>query len=157
MKQYKPIHLLCILLIILIIGGFIVSRMLINAPKPMKVSGPNIRFANTVLSVMISDESAEQWQGLSDRQFMGAMNGMLFVFPNVERRTFVMRRMHFPLDIVWINNDQIVHIEKRLTPEGESVTKRYTSPTSANYVLEVHAGFTDAFGIKVGDRVEINQ
>lgn len=120
------------------------------------MTGNNVVINNVAISVMIADETSEHWQGLSDRQFMGSHNGMLFLFPSKYKKAFVMRRMHFPLDIIWIDDDTIVKIDKRLEPEGEKPVKIYESIVPVNRVLEVHGGFTDAFNIKVGDKLQYN-
>jgi len=109
-----------------------------------------------LINIEIADEVEEHWQGLSDRKSMSANNGMLFKFPNYQIRTFVMRNMHFPLDIIFIKDNKIVKIYERLEPEGVNPVKRYTSPIPMNYVLEVNGGYCDAFGIKEGDQVKIN-
>lgn len=116
----------------------------------------NIVINNVPIAIMIADEAAEHWQGLSDRDSMGPYNGMLFVFPNYQIRTFVMRNMRFPLDIIWIKNNEIIKIDKRLEPEKNKPVKRYSSSEPVNYVLEVNGGLSDAFGFQVGDKVEIN-
>lgn len=108
------------------------------------------------VAIMVADELKEHWQGLSDRKFLGSRNGMLFVFNNSQERTFVMRRMHFPLDIIWISDNKVVKIDKRLPPEGEEPKIRYQSGKPVDMVLEVNGGFTDAYGIRVGDTLEIN-
>ena len=81
---------------------------------------------------------------------------MLFVFHDYQKRTFVMRRMHFPLDIIWIKDDKIVNIAKNLPPEGENPDKLYSSSLPINYVLEVNGRFCDENGVEIGDEVEIN-
>ncbi len=120
------------------------------------MTGNNVVIKNIAISVMVADEINEHWQGLSDRKFMGSYNGMLFVFPQKYKKTFVMRRMHFPLDIIWIADDKIVKISKKLEPEGPNPIKKYNSDKPVNFVLEVHGGFTDTFNIKVGDKVKFN-
>jgi uncharacterized membrane protein (UPF0127 family) len=42
----------------------------------------------------------------------------------------------------------VVHIEKNVTPE--SYPTIYTPHTKALYVLEVQVGFTDQYGIHIG-------
>jgi len=81
---------------------------------------------------------------------------MLFVFKDKRERTFVMRNMNFPLDIIWIKDDKIIKIDKNLPPEGAKPKKLYNSDKPVNYVLEVNAGFTDKYGIEISNEVEYN-
>ena len=105
------------------------------------------------ISVEIADTPALQEQGLSDRKSLPADRGMLFIFPDKQIRTFWMRRMHFPLDIIWIDDRTIAGVEKNLPPEGDLPLKYYSSGRAVNYVLELNAGLADKYGMKKGDKV----
>ena len=153
---YKYKNLIFIISILLIFGGYFAYTELHEINEVASVSAPSVIINNSIISVEIADEASERWQGLSDRANLGENNGMLFIFPNLQKRTFVMRRMHFPLDIIWIKDDEIVGIASNLAPEGENPTELYSSPELINYVLEVNGGYCDAFGIRKGDVVEIS-
>jgi uncharacterized membrane protein (UPF0127 family) len=156
MHKYKTKNLLFIIPILIIFGSAAFYYFIYSIKPINSVTGNNVVINNIAVNVMIADEINEQWQGLSDRQSMGSHNGMLFVFPNKQIQTFVMRRMHYPLDIIWINDNVITKIDKRLEPEGSIPVGRYSSDEPVNRVLEVQGGFTDAFNIKVGDKVKYN-
>lgn len=117
---------------------------------------PNIKINNSIIKVLVADDMQEQIQGLSDRPKLEKDEGMLFVFDNKQERSFWMKRMSFPLDIIWIEDDKIVNIHKNLQPEGENPQKHYASQLKVNYVLEVNAGFIDEQKIKIGDTVQYN-
>lgn len=114
---------------------------------------PVVKINNITIPVEISDTPAKQVQGLSDRAELDSESGMLFIFPDKRIRQFWMKNMHFPIDIIWINDDKIVNISKNLPPEGELPDKTYSSESDVNYVLEVNAGFCDGNGIKTGDKI----
>ena len=154
MKKYIPKYLLPILPIIIIIGGYLIFIEVKNTQEAVHINEPSIKINNAIIAVEIADEASEQWQGLSDRKNLGPNNGMLFVFPDYQKRTFVMRRMHFPLDIIWIKDDKIVGIAKNLPPENENPDKLYSSPLPINYVLEVNGEFCDENVIRVGDTID---
>ena len=63
-----------------------------------------------------------------------------------------MKNMKFPIDILWINNDEIVHIQKNVPINP---LKSYRSNLLANYVLELNAGVCDKLNIKKHDKVKI--
>lgn len=104
----------------------------------------------------IADDGSSSYLGLSFRESLCANCGMLFYFKEKPETTFVMRNMLFPLDIIWIDNDEIVKIDKNLPPEGETPKNFYQSGRPVNFVLEVNGGFTEANNIKVGDKINFN-
>lgn len=78
---------------------------------------------------------------------------MLFVFAEKDIKSFWMKDMNFPLDIIWLNGEKIVKISHNLPPEGRQPTNTYSSGVPVDYVLEVPAGFCDTNKIKEGNTV----
>lgn len=117
---------------------------------------------NKKIKIEIADTPELQYQGLSNKKELCDNCGMLFVFSDKQVRTFVMRNMNFPLDIIWIDDNlsaqagKIVKINKNAIPESSNPVMRYSSDLPVNYVLEVNAGFCDGNEIKVGDSVEFD-
>jgi uncharacterized membrane protein (UPF0127 family) len=107
------------------------------------------------IRVDIANDEESWYKGLSNRDKICRNCGMLFIFSNRSERTFVMREMRFPLDIIWIDRDKIVKIDKNTAPEGKEYLHEYHSPSPVNYVLEVNAGFAEKQGFKLGDKVLI--
>jgi hypothetical protein len=107
--------------------------------------------------VEVADTSAAQALGLGGRKHLGPSDGMLFVYKDKSRHTFWMKGMLIPIDMVWLDNRRIVHIERRVPPPAPGTPEyslpTYTPPEPANFVLEVAAGRADALGLKVGDTV----
>lgn len=96
------------------------------------------------------------WQhylGLSNRESLCADCGMLFIFASQEPRQFVMRNMHFPLDIIFIKDDTIVKIAKNLEPEGSEPQNLYSSDSPVDKVLEVNGGYSDTYNLRVGQKI----
>lgn len=108
------------------------------------------------IKVEIVDTPKQQYNGLSGRESLCVDCGMLFKFNNKRERTFVMREMKFSLDIIWINGNMIIGIDKNLPPEGADYKNFYKSRAPIDYVLEVNAGFTDKNNIKIGDVVNFS-
>jgi uncharacterized membrane protein (UPF0127 family) len=117
---------------------------------------PNVKINKEIIKVSVADEINEQIQGLSDRLYLEKDEGLLFIFDKQQERSFWMKRMNFPIDIIWINDNRIVNIHKNLAPEGDNPQNHYNSQVAVNYVLEVNAGFVDDKKIKIGDIVEYN-
>ena len=82
---------------------------------------------------------------------------MLFVYTNKERFPFWMRNMHFPIDILWIDDRTIVDISKNVPASDKPVNQLpiYHPTTPVDKVLELPAGTVDRVGIVIGDKVVI--
>jgi uncharacterized membrane protein (UPF0127 family) len=107
--------------------------------------------------VDLAQTETQRILGLSGKKSLGANNGMLFTFPNADYHAFWMKSMNFPLDIIFINNDTIVTIQKNLKPTEKDTPNQsiptVTSTAPADKVLEINAGLSDKYGFKVGDKV----
>ncbi len=117
------------------------------------IAHPVVSFDTVDVPVEIAQTPTERARGLSGRLSLAEKNGMLFVFPRADIYRFWMPDMHFPLDILWIDNDRVVDIHKNVSADFDPKNpKFYRSQKPALYVLEVNAGFADARHIQVGDK-----
>lgn len=93
----------------------------------------------------------QQSRGLMFRTEMADNEGMLFVFSDVQMRSFWMKNTLIPLDMLFIHPDGTIHhIHHNAKPQDlTSVTSRYPSKA----VLELNGGTADKMGIKEGDKV----
>ncbi len=136
----------------------IIVIFIIVAPSGCSLFGESkniIKINNIKIKIEIADTPELQYQGLSGRESLCENCGMLFKFNDKQERTFVMRDMNFPIDIIWIDDNIIVGINRDLQPEGLDYENYYESSGVVNYVLEVNGGFADRNGIRVGDKVVI--
>ncbi len=101
------------------------------------------------IDIEIADTDYERQLGLMKRISMEEKQGMLFIFPSEAMQSFWMRNTLISLDMIFINeNKNIVTIHKNTKILSD---QSYPSSAPAKYVLETIAGFTDKFGINVGD------
>lgn len=109
------------------------------------------RLGGKKLSLYLADTDAERSAGLQG--FDGLANGeaMLFVYPEAAPRTFVMRKVGFPIDVVFIREDGQVSAIKPLDP-GEP--RLVDSPGPSRYVLELPQGWAGEHGIAAGAAFE---
>ena len=142
------LHVIVLFIILL------VSLSFFFFPKKISNSNNEIIINDLKIKIEIAGDPYSRYRGLSGREELCANCGMLFVFPWQAKQTFVMRRMKFPLDIIWIKGDTIIKIDKNLPPEGAIPKNFYSSSESVDYVLEVNGGFTDRSNIKTGDVVK---
>jgi uncharacterized protein len=98
--------------------------------------------------------------GLMHRTSLGKKEGMIFRFEENGYLTFWMYNTKIPLTIVFLNEKlQIVDIQDMLPclQKGADLCKTYTSKGLARYAIELNQGFTDRYGIGVGDQVTIER
>lgn len=105
------------------------------------------------IEVEVADTLEKKILGLSRRETLPERQGMLFTYSDKALRDIWMKEMRFDLDIVWIDDDRIVKIDRSAKAEGKYPRRIYGSEVPVNRVLEIRAGLTDRWGIRVGDRV----
>ena len=108
-------------------------------------------------NVEIADDPAERARGLSGRVSLEEDRGMLFLFGLPSVQNFWMKGMNFPLDMIWIKGDTIIGFVENAQPDNSQMPVIYSSSESVDKVLEINAGLARKFGIRIGDRVLINQ
>ena len=107
----------------------------------------------TSINIEIAETPGSREKGLMDRGLSDFKNGMLFVFQDVEPRTFWMRNTPTSLDIIFVAEDlRIVNIAQNTTPMSDQL---YSSEFPAKYVVEVKAGFTERYGLKKGNKIRL--
>lgn len=114
-----------------------------------------VKINKKILEIELADTFEKQVKGLSGHEKLSDNQSMLFKFNNKRVQNFWMKDMLFPLDIIWIDGNKIVKIDKNLPPEGNIPKNIYTSSVPVNYVLEITGGVSDKCGFKVGDKVTI--
>jgi uncharacterized membrane protein (UPF0127 family) len=107
--------------------------------------------------VRVADTFQKRYTGLSDTGSLGPHEGMLFVHEEEGRHAYVMRKMDFPIDIVFVDaNGTITAIHHaELPPEGTAGDELTRYRGTGKYVLELPYGYTNRTCIDVGDRIRI--
>jgi len=108
--------------------------------------------------VEVADTFASRELGLGGREGLEEDKGMLFLFNSLDTRTFWMKNVSFPIDIIWIAGDEVVGFAESTTPHTNQFVgqiARYRSPEPVDKVLEVAAGTVKRARIIVGDGVEV--
>jgi len=117
-----------------------------------------VRLAGQELVVEIADTPAEWSRGLSGRENLAENSGMLFVYGDYNIRSFWMKGMKFPLDIVWIKDGIVMECEKQVQVlDKNGQISQVLSPSEVNYVLEVNSGICEKYGIVPGVKLEISK
>lgn len=109
--------------------------------------------------VEIAKAAEQKRQGLSGRGKLKDNQGMLFDFTGTGevRSGFWMKDMKFDLDLIWIKGGKIVGIIPNV-PHPESIDDKlplYYPPSEVDYVLEVNAGWSEKYKIKIEDEIKL--
>ena len=109
------------------------------------------------IKVLVADTYDHELTGWSNKKDMGQYQGMLFYFSSRDQHAMVMRNMLFPLDIAWIDGNQIVDMASNLPPDNhpESQLYPYMSREPSTLVLELPAGFLQQNKVKIGDTIGV--
>lgn len=154
-----------IFLPLIAVAAFIVFVGLLSQGKLdfiFKKTSPTIQnqekvsIGNIEIKIEVAKTNEERSKGLSNRTQLDNESGMIFVFEKNSKPVFWMKDTKIPLDIIWINDNKIVGIEKNVQPEPNTVDSKltkYQSPSSIDYVLEVNGGFSDKNNIKIGETI----
>jgi uncharacterized membrane protein (UPF0127 family) len=107
------------------------------------------------IDLMLAKSVEQRMKGLSGREKLDENQGMLFIFDKKDKFSFWMRGMKFPIDIIYLDDDNVVYIvENAAVPENDTeVPQRYTPDKPSNRVLEINAGKAKELGIKVGTKI----
>ncbi len=109
--------------------------------------------------IELADTDNTRALGLMHREHMADDEGMLFVFPDTQRRAFWMKNTLIPLDILYFDqNQKLVSISENTPPCKNTTTRcpNYPSAKPAKYVLEINAGLSQQYGFKSGDKLIIH-
>ena len=155
--MFKQIFLPLILvaLFITIVGLLTQGKLNKYLPTPSSLpeAQKTITINNVDIKVTVAKTDIERSKGLSNITYLDPLSGMIFVFNKNSKPTFWMKDTKIPLDFIWIDDNKVVEINKNVpteTNKSESELTRYPSSYPVDYVLEVNAGFTDKYDIKVG-------
>lgn len=101
------------------------------------------------LDIEFAEGEYETSEGLKHRYSMEENQGMLFLFPKAEPKSFWMQDTRIPLDILYIREDSVVlNIAKNAPPMTEYGIQGSKGPVK--YVLEINGGMSDKWGIIEG-------
>ncbi|RRV64980.1 DUF192 domain-containing protein [Stutzerimonas stutzeri] len=97
-----------------------------------------------------ADTFLQRQRGLMGRTELAADSGMLFRFDEVRRHCLWMKDTPLPLSAAFLDEDGAIVDVIDLEPLSTDVR---CSEKPARYALEMHQGWFEAQGIRVGDRL----
>ena len=110
-----------------------------------------VKINNTNLDCKVVSSPQKTMEGMMYKTFDG-FDGMLFILPKFGLQSFWMKNCIIPLDILFIDDNQIESISHNCPP-----CKSDNCPSYKGYggmVLELPGGYCKRNGISVGDQLE---
>jgi len=133
-------------MVIVVFTTFVFSKISIYGNKMS-----SIKIKGSTFKTEIVESKLKKEKGLGGRKKLCMDCSMLFIFPKHDRWGFWMKGMNFDLDIIWIDGNKIIKIEKNVNKE---LKDKIYSELPADKVLELNSGTADKKGIEIGDTVE---
>ncbi len=123
----------------------------VNPPLP---EGRVILADRVTVTVELARSLEEKIRGLSGRPPLAPGHGMAFVYDRPQPIGIWMKDMRFPLDILWIRDGRVVHIEQNAPPLVAGAPEQVYTATG-DLVVEVPAGFSKDKKVRVGDAARL--
>ncbi|MBI4021844.1 MAG: DUF192 domain-containing protein [Candidatus Andersenbacteria bacterium] len=122
-------------------------------------SRATVALAAQRLSVALAIHPDEQTHGLSGCPVVPPDSGLYFSFTTKEPRTFWMRGMLIPIDIIWLADGRVIGVAAHVPPPAalaaDAALPLYRSPQPADAVLELAAGEAGRLSITPGTSVRL--
>ena len=101
------------------------------------------------LFLEVADTFEKRKYGLMNREYIKPNSGMLFIWKDLEKRTFWMKNTYFDLDLFFLGKEgQVLEIYRNAKAYNED---QISSKEKAMFVLELNAG---KHQIKIGDQLD---
>jgi len=130
-----------ILIFIIILFTIGVIFYFSKSKKPVQFSDYqviNYQLENKNLHLLVADTPQKWEQGLMNvKKLDTGINGMIFIFPTKEIRTFWNKNTLVDLDVYWLNNKQIVGKDFLPAITKDNETKFIISSQEVNRVIEI--------------------
>ena len=142
--------------------GFVMAALLPGCPSEPAPAGDKttvVTIDGRDFELELALDAASRLQGLSDRESIAPDGGMLFVFPDSDERTFVMRKCLVPIDILFLDTNGRVVATHAMEVEpydtSEWSLKRYSSRWPAQFAIEIQGGMLEQLEVASGDQIAL--
>lgn len=151
-SKARRLYIIIMLPVMIVAAWFVFRYERQPAAVPIAPGSVSVTIGGRTFSAEVADTSASRRLGLGNRDSLCADCAMLFRFGAPGRYGFWMKGMRFPLDIAWIQDGRIVHIERNVSPDH--IDTMYPG-ADVTEVFETNAGALS--GAKEGNRVVISE
>lgn len=139
--------------VILVVGMAVVFKDGLVPYTPQNLPQRVITIGETPIRVDIAD-TPELWaQGLSGTE-PHPPRALLFIFDRNDTWGIWMKDMKYPIDVLWVSEEGVVvYLEHSIPPS--SYPRVYKPQQVVRYVIELPAGYSEQFNLRVGDSVRL--
>lgn len=131
------------------------TQLSAEQPQFLPIEG-NAQLAGKTIQLEVARSPAQQAKGMMwRREPLPNDRGMVFPFPQPQYLAFWMKNCFVPLDMVFINAGKVVAIETADPCTKDPCPVYPRQPVLGDTVIELRAGWAKDYGLKVGDRVQI--
>ncbi|OGI00014.1 MAG: hypothetical protein A2039_02275 [Candidatus Melainabacteria bacterium GWA2_34_9] len=145
------ITIICILIL------FVYQITKTNGESLKPVSTDFVVIKNQKVFLDVADNREKITRGLMGVDNIAENQGMVFLFKKHDYKTFWMKNMKIPLDIVFISNEKIAKIYKEVPVCEKDPCTLYGSKYKIDSVIEFKKGFCEKYNVKVGDKIKFSQ
>jgi hypothetical protein len=110
---------------------------------------------NNKFNTYIAKSNSERDKGLSVFNKIKSDEAMIFSFDVLDKYSFWMKGMKFPIDIVWLDQDKKI-VDVKSDVAVNSYPESFAPSTESLYALEFNAGTVNNLNIKIGDICEFD-
>lgn len=96
-----------------------------------------IRLEDRIYKVLIADTRTGWAKGLSGIKKLSGYDGMLFIFPEKQKRAFWNKNTYLDLKLYWLDDDRIVGTSSLPSIKKTKKILSITSPGEVNKVVEL--------------------
>ena len=108
-----------------------------------------VQIGSNIFKLDVANAPEECSRGLIGRSSLSDKEGMIFIFPDIQYRVFHTMGMSIYIDIIFIYNNQILQIEKNLSPNSGFIFSQFP----VDKVIELKAGDADLYQIVPGTSI----
>ncbi len=138
--------------VLLIAGSWFLFDFKKNNSQNSKVISAQLK--SVKMTLIVADTPLAMSKGLSGVKKISDQEGMLFVFPTETIPSFWMKDMLMSIDIIWLDkNMRVVGFVEKAMPD--SYPKLFSPNQPIRYVLEVNSGWSERYGLQVGDQLQL--
>jgi len=110
----------------------------------------SLTLGGKTITVEVASDPAARAYGLMGRAALDSDSGMLFVYPDEQKRSFWMKNTPLPLSIAFMESSgRIVFITDMIPLNEAPVSSKY----SAMYALEMRKGWFEEHSVRAGQMV----
>lgn len=128
----------------------ILSILKQEVPKLKPEEMPYVQIGGLKIEVEVCENDDKRQRGCMYRSRVSANEGMLFIYPEPQQRSFWMKNCRMPLSVAFINDEMKICNIEDMAPFD---TSTHASSEPVRYALEVPQGYFARHGIKPGDTV----